>query len=49
MSNLIGFVYDLQTVSYSHGLKINLKRNFNDGVLFNNNAETNDIANVALK
>ena len=51
MSNLYGFVYDLETISYGHGLKIKLKRNIKDGVLFIDNASANDIviANVTLK
>ena len=49
MGNLFGFVYELETISFVHRLKINLKRNFNDGVLFSNNIEANHVAKVTLK
>ena len=49
MSNSFGFVYDLETITFGHILKINLKRNFNDGVLFSNNDEAKHVANVTLK
>ena len=49
MSNSFGFVYELETISFGHRLKIILKINFNDGVLFSNNDETDHVANVTLK
>ena len=47
MSDLIGFVNDLEKIIYGLGFKLILKRNNNDRALFRNNANPGAVANDA--
>ena len=49
MSDLFGFVNDLEKIKYGLGLKLILKRNNNDRALFRFNAGADAVANDANK
>ena len=46
VSDLFGFVYDLEKIIYGIGFKLILKRNINDRALFRINAGADEVANA---